>query len=104
MVAWTDKIYYSENIKERKRAKIRKKIDSRRSPRDIFVIASPTNPETLFDILPAKELFKQFYEKDTVRIAGVAKGREEAEELVREMVEEMYANTGGFDSGNYFFL
>ena len=103
MVVWTDKIYFSENIKEKKRGKIRSKIENGKGPRDIFVVTSPTNPKTLFDIIPAKELFKQFYENDTVKIAGVAKGKDEAEELVRSMVEELYSKTGGLDPEKYFF-
>ncbi len=103
MVVWTDKIYFSENIKEKKRGKIRNKIENGKGPGDVFVVTSPTNPKTLFDIIPAKELFKRFYENDTVKIVGVAKGKDEACELVRRMVEELYAKTGGFDPGGYFF-
>ena len=103
MIVWTDKIYYSENIKESKREKIRSKLDKGKNQRDIFCIAAPANPRTLFDIIPAKELFKRFYEHDEVKIAGIAKGRAEAEELVCRMVETMYAETRGLDSKSYFF-
>ena len=74
--------------------------DAQRAVKEVM----KTNGTDAYNARQESLLIKQFYEKDTVRIAGVAKGREEAEELVREMVEEMYADTGGFDSGNYFFL
>jgi hypothetical protein len=103
MVVFTEKIFYSENIKERKRAGILGKLEKGKGQGNIFCITSPTNPETLFDIIPSKELFKRFYENDEVKIAGIAKGKDEACELAGKMVEAMYAATAGFDTKSFFF-
>ncbi len=103
MVVFTDKIYYSDNIKEKRRGKLQRKLEMGKSPRDVYCIASPTNPQTLFDIIPAKELVKRYYEGAEVKVAGIAKGKDEAEELVRQLVETMYAATSGFDAKSFFF-
>ena len=103
MAILSDKIYYSENIKERKRAKILGKLEKGKGQRNIFCIVSPANPETLFDIVASKELSKDFYMHPEVKIAGVAKGKDEAEELAGKMIEIMYAETAGFDTKSFFF-
>lgn len=54
------------------------------------------------DIIPAKELKRRPYSGMTVKVIGIAKGEEASKELVRQMIEELYRETGGFDAEQYF--
>ena len=45
--------------------------------------------------LKEKKVLKDIY------VVGIAKGRMEALELVRDIIDEVYHNTGGFDISGY---
>lgn len=68
----------------------------------IYCIAFASHPDNLFDILDANELLFPHYKKSEIRIVGIAKGKEEAVGLVKDMLLEVYNNTGGFDVRTYF--
>ena len=43
-----------------------------------------------------------YYESKEIRIVGLGKGKEEAQDLVKDMLEEIYQNTGDFKVREYF--
>lgn len=45
--------------------------------------------------------FKKKCIQDEIYVVGIAKGRDEAYELVRDIVDEVYKNTGGFNISRY---
>ncbi len=53
--------------------------------------------KALFSFLTPKK------DGEEVLILGFALGKREAQELIRDMVEEVYAKTGAFDYGAYFW-
>ncbi len=61
---------------------------------DIYLLALPSNPENLLDIIPAKDLLQKGYPKETLRIIGLAKGKKEALALVTQIVDEVFQETG----------
>lgn len=101
MVQWATKLYVSENMKK----KMDKAIASIRNGEatfNVYCIAFASQPSNLFDIMDANELLFPHYKKVEVKIVGLAKGKEEALQLVQEMLMEVYYNTGEFDVRTYF--
>lgn len=102
MITWTEKVYFSENIKERKREKLRKRLSEGKFAYGYFCVTYPSNPSNVLDIISAGELKYPHYKRSEIKVLGLAKGYEEAQELVRVLIEEIYRSTGGFDIRNYY--
>ena len=68
---------------------------------DIYVITLASNPQNLLDVIQAQELMQKAYPKKELFIIGLARGYDEALELVKQIVDEVYQRTGGFDVSSY---
>ena len=101
MIRWTNRLYLSENIKK-KRDRVIASINNRKAIYGVYCIAFASQPCNLFDIMDANELLFPHYKKSEVHIVGLAKGRDEAMELVHDMLMEVYEATGEFDVRTYF--
>ena len=101
MIVWGSKLYIGEQI-GKKALGIQKKLSAGKFVPDIYLIAKPTNEENLFDVFPSKELLFPYHKRREIVVYGLAKGKEEALGLVADMVEEMYRETGGLCSKEYF--
>ncbi len=101
---WYKKLYYGENARKVK-YKIFGKIAKSRLTFDTFLIMLPSNKENLLDIMSADVLkqphFKNKKIQDSIYIVGIAKGKEEALEVVRVIIDEVYQATKGFDIPKY---
>lgn len=101
---WYKGLYLGESAKSEK-YKIFGRVVKGRFQRDTFLITLPSNPENLLDIVPAVCLLQPHYKKkryhEELYVLGIAKGRDEALELVRSIVDEVYKATGGFDISSY---
>lgn len=97
---WHSKLYVSESI-GKKANRIKWKINHNAGTVSVYVIAFASNRENLLDIIPAWNLMQRAYPKRDVKIIGLAKGYDEALELVRRIVDETYQNTGGVDVWSY---
>ena len=69
---------------------------------DTYLITLPSNTSNILDIYSANVLLQPHFKKkciqDEIYVVGIAKGRDEAYELVRD---EVYKNTGGFNISRY---
>lgn len=101
MIRWADKLYLGESIEGRKE-KVIKAVENGKLTFAIFCITQASNPENLLDIISANELSFPYYQRQEVRIIGLAGSKSEARELVRVMIEEIYRETGGFSVREYF--
>lgn len=101
MIQWTSRIYVSKNLKK-KRDKSIDSINNRRLTYDIYCITFASSTENLFDIMNANELLFPHYQKTDIKIVGLAKGKDEATNLVQDMLMEVYDKTGAFDVRTYF--
>lgn len=101
MVLWSSRLYVGEKL-ERKKERVIASINNREAAYGVYLIALASNPNNLFDILEANELLFPHYKRTNIHVIGLAKGREEAIGLVREMIMEVYHNTGEFDVRSYF--
>lgn len=101
MILWSSRLLIGEKL-EKKKEKIIASINKREATFGVYCIAFASNPSNLFDILDANELLYPHYKKVNVHIVGLAKGWDEAVDLVQEMILEVYRNTGEFDVRSYF--
>ena len=101
MVIWSEKLYVGEQA-EKNYKKIKKKIEQGKLVTDVFLITKPSNENNLFDILPARELLFPYYKKRELLVYGLAKGKDEAKELLLQMLQEIYQAMGGLYCKEYF--
>lgn len=78
------------------------RVQNGRFLRHLYCIVIPQNTQNVMDIILAGDLKHRPYCDMTVKVIGIAKGEAAAKELVRQMVEELYRETGGFDAEPYF--
>ena len=97
---WYQELYTGESI-QGKTEIIKWKVIHNAGQLQIYVIALASNPKNLFDIIPAWELMQKHYPKQKLMIIGLAWGWNEAVDVVKQIVTEVYENTGGFDIRNY---
>ena len=87
--------------------KVKRKLISGAGQFTIYVIAlSPSEPgpgANQLEIMHCVNLQQPYYKKYTPYIVGIASGRIEAVELVRDMVQEAYEHTGSGDVRAYLF-
>lgn len=101
MVSWTTRLYVGNKMKKKK-DKVISSINNCEVTFGIYCIAFASHQDNLFDIIDANELLFPFYKKSEVQIVGLARGREEAVDLVQKMLMEVYHKTGNFDVRAYF--
>jgi len=101
---WYKKLYCGENAKKAK-YKMFGRIVKNKLTFDTFLIILPTNPQNLLDIISANFLKQPHFKKkrfqDEIYVVGIAKGQDEAFELVRIIIDEVYQATSGFDIPKY---
>ena len=97
---WYENLYVGSSITH-KAEKIKWKIRHNAGQINIYVITLASNPQNLLDVIPAWELMQKAYPKKNLFIIGLAHGYDEALELVKQIVDEVYHNTGGFDVSSY---
>mgnify|MGYP000221946932 FL=1 len=97
---WYEDLYVGDSI-EGKVNRIKWKINHNAGTISVYVIAFASNSQNLLDIIPAWELMQKSYPKKQMKIIGLAKGYEDALELVRTIIDETYQNTGDVDVWKY---
>ena len=103
MIEWSKKLFLSDSIKEkpRKLKKIKKKLEKPDKLRfGAYLITLNTNGKDLFDIynilmFPAKHFKKEI---ENVKIIGVAKNEDDAQELVGSIVMRLLKENVGLES------
>ena len=101
MVLWASHLFIGNKMKKKQKKAI-VSINQREATFEIYCITFASNPNNLFDIMNANELLFPHYQRIEVNIVGLAKGKQEAIDLVQKMLMEVYKKTGGFDVRAYF--
>ncbi len=101
MIRWATRLYVGDKMKKKKDKAVTD-INSKKLTLGVYCIAFASHPANLFDVMEANELLFPYYGKLDIFVVGIAKGKEEAIELVHQMVMEVYNNTGDFDVRTYF--
>lgn len=101
MIVWSKKLYFSETIKKKHR-KIIYAIKHKKRVPEVYCIIYALNKENLFELIPANELLFPVYQTREIHIVGLSGNKREAEELVTDMISEIYRETKGFQVREYF--
>ncbi len=101
MIVWANNLRCSEKTEKALR-RMKRRIRTGRVLLHLYCVTIPQNAQNVMDIIPARELKRRPYREETVKVIGMAKGEDAARELVRQMIEELYQKTGGFDAEPYF--
>jgi hypothetical protein len=70
---------------------------------DTYLITLPSNDENLLDVFQANILLQPYYKKADrdIFVVGIANGKDEAYEVVRDIIDDVYSHTGAFDIKKY---
>lgn len=97
---WYNHLYVGEKAKKKRYAIIQGIRRGTLMP-DAFVITPPQNGNNVLDIYPAAMLLLPPYRDQELMILGIASTYWEALSVVRDIVDEMYQRTGGFDLAEF---
>lgn len=101
MIKWSNQLYFDDSIKK-KPDKWKKRVEDGKLSHSLFCICLASNEKNLFDIMNSNELFFRHYKKNDLYIAGLAKTREDAIDLLQDMLEDIYRETGDIKVREYF--
>ena len=93
-------LYLSEGLKKKKEKVIRK-LENNKVQIEVYLITVPEQGENQLEILNSALFLQPSFPKKEYFVAGIAKGYEEALELVEEMTKEVYNETKGTDVRSY---
>lgn len=95
---WYKKLYHSDSIKQVKWAKYQMLY---RKKTHYYCIALAGHPQNLLDIYESRFLQTTHLKLDDIYVLGIAKTKNEAYEVVRQIIEDVYTHTHGFDIRQY---
>lgn len=102
-ILWYRNLYVGEQAKG-KTEKIRWKIRHRAGTLRVFLLTLPSNEKNSLDIINAAFLLQPYYKRRTIRVVGIALSYEEAVQVLRQIVENVYEETKELDIKAYFAL
>ena len=95
------KLYYGESAKKQNK-ELLKNIKRKNWQFGVYVIALSENENNLLDVYETVWFEQKFYGKKKIEVVGIAFGREEAMNLVKDIIDEVYKRTGGFNVREFF--
>lgn len=93
-------LYMSEGLEEKKK-KIIKRLESHRLLPGIQLITLTRTEKDQLEIFSADLLLQRDYPKEDLFVAGITASFDEALEMVEEILQEVYNETGGTDIRSY---
>ena len=98
---WNKNMYYGEKAEQHKKL-IKFNMAMGRVKPNTYVITPAHGKTDMLDIYSAVEFKQKIYNNSSIHVLGIAKSKDEALELVKHIVEDMYTSTGGFDIKSFF--
>lgn len=92
MLNWYKNLYIGDNAKKKSK-KLIHKINQGAGVIDVYVITLAVNPENSLEIFSANLLMQSALRRNCPIIIGLAKGYEEALEIIEQIVNEVYQET-----------
>lgn len=92
MLNWYKNLYIGDNAKKKSKKLIRK-INQGAGVIDVYIITLAVNPENSLEIISANLLMQPALRRNCPVIVGLAKGYDEALEIVEQIVNEVYQET-----------
>lgn len=100
MLKWYKKLYIGDNAKKKASSTIRK-INHKKMTPGIYLVTLASNPDNLLEIIAADLLRQPALYQMCPPVVGIASGYQEAVELVRKIVEEVYCEQKSTDVRKY---
>ena len=86
---------------EKKKEKIIRKLESGKLQPSVHVITLAISEKNQLEIYPTLQFKQPAFPEQDLFVVGITKGYEEAVELVEQIVQEVYEQTGGCDIRSY---
>lgn len=96
---WYKNLYLGERA-AKKHYQLFRKINKRRLS-NAYVITLPSNSENVLDIYSYNELLQKHYKENDIFVVGLACGREEALEVTKSIIQDVYSASGTFRVDEY---
>lgn len=93
-------LYLGEKITPKVDQIVKKIMNSQIVP-DVYLLAMPSHPDNMLDLIPQWEILQKGYPKDRLRIVGLAANKKEAIGLFQFLVEESLEKTESADIRAY---
>lgn len=93
-------LYLSEGLRKKKKKVIRK-LDKKKFQLDVYLITLAAEEKNQLEICRSLLLLQPAYPQKEYFVVGIAKGYEEALELVEQIAAEVYNETEGADIRSY---
>ena len=97
MVTYSDKLYLSESINEKKLNKIKRNIKQGRGRFDIYIISLSNNEHDQLDIFHNAMFKQKIYRKFDIRIVGLATSYDEALVVIQRILDDTMQETNTVD-------
>lgn len=98
-MVWYEHLYLGA-IAAKKQYKILRKINKRWLSK-AYAIILPANPENVLEVCAFNELLQKHYAKHPVFIVGLAYGKDEAMELLQDIIMDFYRKYGSVKVADY---
>lgn len=100
---WYKNLYVGKNAKENRNTIIRK-IKKSKPQLGVYVLTLPESANNILDIYHSIVLTQPYYKNSDLYIVGIASCKEEAYEVMQDIVMDSYRSTGKFDIEEYIHL
>ncbi len=101
MIRWSSELYMDDFVRKNPE-KWKKKVEQGKLVLSIYCICLASNKENLLDIINCNELLFRHYRNGELYIVGMARSREDAVDLVQDIVEHIYQKTQDVKIREYF--
>lgn len=101
MIKWYPALYLDSVTKKNLR-KIKRRMERRKINLRVYCIALASNEKNLLDIYSTNELLFQYYRQKDIKVIGLASSKESAIQLVSDIVNDVYQQTGRLDVRTFF--
>lgn len=95
------KLYFGETAHQQNKELLRS-IKRHKWDFGVYVVALSETENNLLDLYETIWFEQKFYKKAKLHIVGIALGKEEALLLTKEIIDDVYTSTGGFNVRDYF--
>ena len=99
LLKWMKNYYIGNDVKNPTR--IRARITAGKFVPDIYIITLSDNPGNILEFFPAGMLVQRGARATCPLIIGMARGKSGAIQMVQDMIEQVYTETGNFKIKEY---
>ena len=97
-----NQLYFSENIKPYKRKRIIKKITNGKNLRDFYCLCITDKTNFQLEILSTYEKQQEKERGTRMLIIGIAKGKQQALELTKDIILDIFSTTNTVNIKSFF--